>query len=220
MPSFIQPTFNSRFPLRACHILLLSTGLLPALVQAAPVPNECGAVTVTEPSSTKIDNNHPHIAWRPVSGASAYRIKLESRIPEGEKVFSAEVQLTAPNFFPAKPLTESRAHVRAAITPICGSREGAPTIYQFDIDTGAACGTDSDITLGRDGGKRQLRWVAPKSAQSHNVWVYAMDSGKLLSNAEVIEARWVFPDELASPAIIAIRPKCASGQGRFSYLAF
>lgn len=148
------------------------------------------------------------------------RVKLDSRIPEGEKVFSAEVQVSTTSFLPAKALTESRAHVRATITPICGTADGAPTVYQFDIDTAPACGTDSNIRISNASGKRQLLWAGPKSAQSHNLWVYAVDTGKLLSNAEVSESSWMFPDDLVGPAIIAIRPKCAAGQGMFSYLAF
>lgn len=194
--------------------------LLPYTVEAASLSGACGPVTVIEPHIPKISNSRPNIAWEPIRGASAYRIKLDSRIPEGEKVFSVEVQVSTPSFLPAKALTESRAHVRATITPICGAADGISTIHQFDIDTALACGIDSNITISNAGGKRQLLWTGPKSAQSHNLWVYAVDTGKLLFNAEVSESNWMFPDELVGPAIIAIRPKCAAGQGMFNYLAF
>jgi hypothetical protein len=220
MSRFVQPGFNCTFRHRACQVLFVSACLLPYTVEADDLLDKCGPATLTEPVKTKIDNNRPNISWQPVAGASAYRIKLESRVPEGEKVFSAEIQVTAPNFLPAKPLTESRAHVRAAITTICGNTEGPTAIYQFDIDTAPACGADSNVRFSKEGDVRQLRWVGPKSAQSHNVWVYAVDTGKLLSNAEVTEPRWVLPADLSGPAVIATRPKCPSGQGMFSYLAF
>ena len=194
--------------------------LLPYSAEAASPPNACGPVVVIEPHAPKISDSRPNLAWEPMPGASAYRVKLDSRIPEGEKVFSAEVQVSTTSFLPAKALTESRAHVRATITPICGTADGIPTIYQFDIDTAPACGTDSNIRISNADGKRQLLWAGPKSAQSHNLWVYAVDTGKLLSNAEVSESSWMFPGDLAGPAIIAIRPKCAAGQGMFNYLAF
>jgi len=194
--------------------------LLPYPVEAASALDACGPVIVIEPHARKIIDNRPNLAWEPIPGASAYRVKLDSRIPEGEKVFSAEVQVSATSFLPAKALTESRAHVQATITPICGMGDGTPTIYQFDIDTASACDNDSNIRISNAGGKRQLLWAGPKSAQSHNIWVYAVDTGKLLSNTEVSETSWMLPDDLAGPAIIAIRPKCATSQGIFSYLAF
>jgi hypothetical protein len=207
------------YPSRAILAIALVC-LLPYPVEAAPPPDACGPVVVIEPHTAKTSDSRPNLAWTPIPGASAYRIKLDSRIPEGEKVFSAEVQVSTTSFLPAKALTESRAHVRATITPICGTADGIPTVYQFDIDTASACGTDSNIRISNASGKRQLLWAGPKSAQSHNIWIYEADTGKLLSNAEVSESSWMFPDDLVGPAIIAIRPKCAAGQGMFSYLAF
>lgn len=221
IPQSIFPMYRLNFlqPSRTSLAIALVC-LLPYYVEATSPPDACGPVIVIEPHTPKTSDSRPNLAWEPITGASAYKIKLDSRIPEGEKVFSAEVQVSTPSFLPAKALTESRAHVRATITPICGTAEGIPTIHQFDIDTAPACGTDSNIRIINASGKRQLLWIGPKSAQSHNLWVYAVDTGKLLSNAEVSESSWMFPDDLVGPAIIAIRPKCAAGQGMFNYLAF
>jgi hypothetical protein len=75
--------------------------LLPYHVEAASLPDACGPVIVIEPHTSKTSDSRPNLAWEPIPGASAYRIKLDSRIPEGEKVFSAEVQVSTTSFLPA-----------------------------------------------------------------------------------------------------------------------
>lgn len=171
-----KPIARSIFPIYRFNLVHSSRStlaialvcLLPCTVEAASPPDACGPVIVMEPHTPKTSDSRPNIAWEPIPGASAYKVKLDSRIPEGEKVFSAEVQVSTSSFLPAKALTESRAHVSATITAICGTADGIPTIHQFDIDTGPACGTDSNIRISNASGKRQLLWVGPKSAQSHN----------------------------------------------------
>lgn len=186
---------------------------------AEPTQQICGAVSITEPAEFQLSTARPQIAWLPVPGARAYRVKVDSRVPQGEKVFTLDTEVTSPSFLPASPLAEQRAKVRVEITPVCQAGPGTPALLQFYIDTSPACGQVADLRVEVDNGKRNLIWHGPSTATRYSLWVYTLDKGRLLAKAELREAPWELPEDLRGPAMVSLKPYCPPGQGAFSFLA-
>lgn len=205
-----------------CHAtaaLMLVILLQSSEAMAESIEASCGPVSVTDPVQFEIHAARPLISWVPVPNATAYRVKVDSRVPQGEKVFAADTQVTTASFLPASPLAEARAKVRVEITPLCREGPGVSVLRQFYIDLAPICGSVTELRLEQGQGRRWLSWRGPPGALRYGAWAYAPDTGNLLAAAELRDSKWALPEELRGPAIISIRPQCSLGQGEFSFFA-
>jgi hypothetical protein len=79
------------------------------------------------------------IAWSPVEGATSYRLRIQSRVPNGRVLAQHDVVVNEPRFFPPQPLADHRAKVTVRLAAICGKKMSAESVSWFVIDASAAC---------------------------------------------------------------------------------
>jgi len=85
------------------------------------------------------------LTWTPVPGATSYRIKLLSRVPNGRVLAQHDVVVNEPRFFPPQPLADHRAKVTVRLAAICGKEASAESVSWFMIDASAACSGDGRV---------------------------------------------------------------------------
>jgi len=81
----------------------------------------------------------PAIAWMPVKGATSYRVRIQSRVPNGRVLAQHDAVVSEPRFFPPQPLADYRAKVTVRLIAICGKEKSAEAVSWFIIDASAAC---------------------------------------------------------------------------------
>jgi len=87
----------------------------------------------------------PSLSWTPVPGATAYSIKLLSRVPNGRVLAQHDTVVNEPRFVPPKPLADYRAKVTVRLAAICGKERSAESVSWFTIDAAAACGGEGRV---------------------------------------------------------------------------
>jgi hypothetical protein len=87
----------------------------------------------------------PAIAWTPVQGATSYRVRIQSRIPNGRVLAQHDVVVNEPRFFPPQPLADHRAKVTVRLAAICGKEASAESVSWFVIDASAACSGEGRV---------------------------------------------------------------------------
>jgi hypothetical protein len=79
------------------------------------------------------------ITWSTIQGATAYRVGLQSRIPNGRVLAQHDAVIPEPRFVPPQPLTNYRAKVTIRLTSICGKETSAESVSWFTVDAAATC---------------------------------------------------------------------------------
>src|SRR5262245_19744191 len=105
---------------------------------------------------TAIADKQVQLAWTPVEGATAYRVRLQSRVPNGRVVASHDTVVTTPSFRPPQPLAEHRAKVTVRLNAVCGAETSAESVSWFLIDTSVGCNI-GELNAKAAGGKARLR---------------------------------------------------------------
>lgn len=183
--------------------------LLAGLAQAA-----CEAPQGLTPQSGPIGQTQPELSWRPVAGASAYRVKALSRIPNGKVIASYDTVVKPAQFFPPRPLAEERAKVTVRLNAICGKEPSAETVATFDIDTAAACRLGA-VQANRQDDAVRLEWQAVPGAKTYELRAHALADGRLIVSRETRAPRGALA--LKEAAVVSVRPECASGPGEAVY---
>jgi hypothetical protein len=161
-------------------------------------------------AASAASDKHPRLAWTAVSGATAYRIRLQSRVPEGRVLAFHDTVVSAPEFLPPRPLAEHRAKVTVRLNAICGAETSAESMSTFVIDTTPLCRLDE---FEADGAL--VKWRPVASARSYEVRAYRLSDGRLLASHETREAAAQLA--LKEPAVVSVRPACAGGLGEAVY---
>jgi len=92
--------------------------LLAAVIASGPAPPadtgaNCPAPNITTPAADATRAAaRPSLRWAPAPGATGYRVRLTSRVPEGGVIASLDTLTTAPSFDPPQPLADLGAIVR------------------------------------------------------------------------------------------------------------
>lgn len=200
--------------------------LLAAVIAAAPAhPAEtsadCPAPTITTPAAdTTLAAARPTIRWTPVPGATGYRMRLTSRVPEGGVLISLDTLTTAPAFDPPQPLTDLSAIVRLTVTAHCGTQTSPETALRFFIDTRLGCPAVADPVVKPDIAGPRLHWQPVAGAERYEVLAYAAGDGRLLGRGETREPLFTLPNAGGEPAVAAVRPRCRDGYGAFTFAAY
>ncbi len=201
-------------------------GLVPAYLLAfaafiyMPVAwsvEPCGSPRITEPAGDVISERVPEIRWTEVSGAEYYRVRVESRVPEGRTLVSLDAQVSTARFKPPQPLAEHRASVRVTVTAHCpgGSvSSDEQHIGRFRIDTSPSCVLNGPISAVSKAGDLDLTWQAPEEALAYTVALYTPENGILIGqfDARVPHLRMRLP--VVGRVGVAIQPQCRSGKGQ------
>jgi hypothetical protein len=168
----------------------------------------CEAPELTGPQAST--DKHPRLTWSAVDGATSYRVRVQSRVPDGRVLAFYDTVVAAPEFLPPRPLAEHRAKVTVRLTAICGREASAESVATFMIDTSALCRLDEI-----EAGQGSLKWPPVAGARSYEVRAYRLRDGRLLASQETRDAAAQL--ELKEAAVVSVRPACAGGLGEAVY---
>src|SRR5687767_10787066 len=162
--------------------------LAAALVMscATPVQALCDTPRLEFPGG-ELSATQPRLTWTRVAQASAYRIRLQSRVPDGRVIAAHDTVVKAPEFLPPRPIAEHRAKVTVRLSALCGSETSAETMSSFVIDTSPACRLGG-LEAALDAGKASVKWPALTGARNYEVRAYRLLDGRLLASRETREA--------------------------------
>jgi hypothetical protein len=185
-----------------------------ALALPAAALAVCPAPEAAIPAQDSVADKQPSLMWKPVEGATGYRVRVLSRVPNGRIVASHDAVVASPPFVPPQPLAEDHAKVTARISAICGAEASAESVFSFTIDTTPACRLD-ELSAETAGMKANLKWPAVKGAAGYELRVFSLDGALISAQETKAPGAQV---ELRQPgAVISVRPACASGLGEALY---
>jgi hypothetical protein len=167
------------------------------------------------PLEQVISERQALLAWTPVAGATGYRVRLLSRVPNGRIVASHDTMLSEPRFMPPQPLAEQLAKVAVRVNAICGKETSADSVSSFIIDTSPTC-VMREVSAAAAAGKVALQWPAVAGAVRYDVRAYAVVDGQLVASQET-RTPGVQLDLKGQSAVVSVRPECASGLGEAAY---
>ncbi|MSQ59657.1 MAG: hypothetical protein EXR36_08455 [Betaproteobacteria bacterium] len=131
---------------RSRHLKVALTGI--ALAVAADCRSECLSPELAHPNAITISEGRVRLEWKPVPGATAYFLWLESRIPEGRALATHEVQTATTFWVSPGALTEGRVILKGKIKTLCGGEASNYTAtFRFPIDLGRECVLGSAPTI-------------------------------------------------------------------------
>jgi hypothetical protein len=159
-------------------------------------------------------DRQPQLAWSATPGATAYRVRLQSRVPNGRVVASHDTVVTTPAFRAPQPLAEQRAKVTVRLSAVCGAETSAESVWWFVIDTSAACRL-GEINARAAAGKARVDWKPVPEARTYDVRVHALADGRLIASRETRASGAEL--ELREAAVVSVRPACAAGLGEAVY---
>jgi hypothetical protein len=186
-----------------------------ALFLAAGAQAACDAPRGSILEGSTLAETRPLIVWRPVAGATGYRVRLQSRVPNGKVLASYDTVVTTTAFVSPQPLAEQRAKVQVRLSAICGGETSAEAVSSFDIDASPNCRL-GELEARREGAGAELRWKAVPGAQGYEARAAGLLDGKLISSAETrsTSARLELRGQ---GAVVSVQPKCAAGSGEAVY---
>ncbi len=193
-----------------------SSGLLAAVAIAlhGAALADCAAPGRLTPAQDIVTDKQALIAWKPVQGASAYRVRVLSRVPNGRIVASHDTVVTSQSFLSPQPLAEDHAKVTARISAICGAQASAESVFSFTIDATPTCRLEA-LTADAAPGRASLKWEPVKGAATYEVRMFSLDGAFISAQETRAPAAQV---ELKRPgAMVSVRPACASGLGEAVY---
>jgi hypothetical protein len=176
-----------------------------------------GAISACD--QPKVVNTIPdiraRIEWRPVAGATGYRVQLLSRVPNGRVIASYDTVVGEPAFVSPQPLAEQRAKVTVRVRAICGKETSAESVASFVVDTSALCRLE-ELGVKRAGGRAEIQWKAVPGAGRYEVMAHDLVEGKLVASRET-RATGAQLELGREAAVVSVRPACASGLGEAVY---
>lgn len=181
---------------------------------AALAHAECDAPRLVAPVATEVTATQPRIAWTRVGKASAYRVRVQSRVPDGRVLAAHDTVVGATEFLPPRPIAEHRAKVTVRLNALCGSETSAESVFSFVIDTSTLCRLGG-LEAVFDSGKAVLKWPVLPEARSYEVRAHRLADGHPLASRQTRETAIELP--LAEPAVLSVRPACAGGLGEALY---
>jgi hypothetical protein len=187
-----------------CSPILAATWCIAAFAAtAADYSDSCQPLPLLEPRESTIAQSRPTLKWQPLPGVQRYRVRLQSRVPEGELVASFDSVVAGSSFVPPRPLATHRAVVTVLVTASCEQAHQVGESGRFVIDTGLACRLDPLRQV--PGGA--WTWDRAPDAIEYEVFRYAMPGGKLMSRSVVPT-----PVSLsAESGMLAVRARCTYG---------
>jgi hypothetical protein len=174
----------------------------------------CLAPEHTIPAQDVVADKQPPLAWKPIQGATGYRVRVLSRVSNGRIVASHDTVVASPPFISPQPLAEDRAKVTVRISALCGAETSAESAFSFVIDATPTCRLDA-LSADPIPGRASLKWEPVKGAATYEVRVFSLEGAFISAHETRVPAAQV---ELKQPAaVVSVRPACASGLGEAVY---
>jgi hypothetical protein len=186
--------------------------LAACLAAAGAMAEETCAILPLDSPSASIDDARPTFRWQPAAGVDQYRVRIESRVPEGGGIEAMDTLVTQPQLTPPRPLTDYRAVVKVIVTSLC---EVSPSLDEGErilIDTAPRCVLH---TVGFDTARATWTWAAVPGATGYEVYEYEMPRGTLAARQQTRATETRRSSSAAGAA--AVRPRCTSGYGDFVF---
>ena len=166
------------------------------------------------PADQIVTERQPRIAWSEVAGATGYRIRLLSRVPNGRIIAAHDSVIAATSFLAPQPLAEQGAKVTLRVNALCGGEASAETVAWFAIDTSPKC-VLGELSAEAAAGKASLKWRAVEGALGYEVRAFALDGNFLASQETRLPAAQV--ELRGRGVVVSVRPSCAGGLGEAVY---
>jgi hypothetical protein len=173
--------------------------------QLAHGADECGVAAIVEPAQRVIADTRPTFAWEALPGVERYRLRLHSRVPEGESLVTIDTLVEGLRFTPPRPLASRRAIVKVLVTAPCESPPALDTGVRLFLDAGLTCRMSE---LAYDDQSGAWHWNPVAGASSYEVLRYAMPHGELLERRELHAPVAL---RLERGTVVAVRARCTNG---------
>lgn len=196
---------------QAALAVLVGCGLGSATPAAFAV---CEAPKAMLAHAAVVADRQAQIGWAPVQAATGYRVRVQSRVPNGRVIASHDAMVTSPAFRAPQPLAERRAKVTVRVSAICGAETGVESVSWFVIDTSAGCRLEQ-VVASSEGSRAMLGWKAVPAAQTYDVRAHALADGRLIASRETRSPSAQL--DLKEAAVVSVRPQCVSGEGEAVY---
>jgi hypothetical protein len=174
----------------------------------------CSEAELIEPAAI-VAEARPILSWKPISGASQYRVEIESRVPEGRVLVALDTQVSGTRFRPPQPLTDFRSAVKVRVTAGCPTDDGSRLREKpasFQIDTSSLCPGPERIGPSEDG--RDIQWSAVPAAIRYDVVLLGPDGPDIDVRLERQTQRTRLPLPATGETLIAaVRAYCPTGFG-------
>ena len=166
----------------------------------------------------------PTLRWQPTAGATRYRVRLRSQMPNGEILQDVDTVTTDLQFTPATALAERHANIRVQIIPDCDGHFAAsgPADFRagiaFLFDPTITCETPrwiarSDAAAAAEpSAARILRWQHNGSARLHELTLFSGADAGVLSRQTLLGTSYSMPTTLPpTPLVASLRARCENG---------
>lgn len=170
---------------------------------------DCAMPRLTAVTERTIADTRPAIRWSAIDEASAYAVKLVSRVPEGRLVASYEVVVTGTQFVPPAALADERAKVTVSVVARCARALSSADTAWFLIDATATCASPSTVHFTYANGRGNAAWAPAAGATHYEVRLHAPLDGRALKVIETREPRVDLGGDMPDGAVVSVRPRCA-----------
>jgi hypothetical protein len=174
---------------------------------------DCGSPKLTTPTGTTIAETRPEIRWSAVAGATAYAVKVQSRVPEGRLVGAFDTVVTDTQFMPPMALADERAKVTVSVAARCNGHSGNTVSGWFLIDATALCPAPSALGIRREVRRNVVEWRPTQDATVYEIRWHAPLDGQVLAQVDTREPRAVVDAAWPDGTVLSVRPRCAHGFG-------
>ena len=179
----------------------------------AHAAHDCVPADLIAPAEHVISEARPTLMWRPLPGVSRYRLRLQSRVPEGEIKVALDTLVDGTQFTPSRPLADHRAIVKVLVTSLCDPQAGLDSGARFYIDTGLSCRMPP---LAFDAKAARWSWLPAAGALGYEVYRYEMPDGKLLGREDTPQPL-SFSVDGPVPLAVAVRARCENGYSDWQF---
>ena len=158
----------------------------------------------------------PHLAWKPVEGATSYLVEVVARVPEGPVVERRTLR-TAQTSTELPKLDASRpTKLSLTVTAECGARRALPASRTMVVTPSRTCAPVSGLMVRATAWERSISWTA-RPGLDYEVRVFDAVSGDLTLSLQTNDSSGIaIPG--GEPSVVAVRPLCGRSTGAASYL--
>lgn len=185
------------------------------LALASHCAHACGRPAwLFPPAQSTVQQAQPLLRWAAVHDATAYRVRMASRVPEGRAIERIDTRTVLPQWALTSALRgEPRVKVSLEIEAECGTQISPPLLAEFLLEPPARCTISGSLgmTLRQD----TLRWAAQPGSEAYEVCVTAAEgvTAAVTTCARPAGAQLTLQPAQQPPMLVSIAPVCAGVAG-------
>lgn len=190
-----------------------------AIVVAFECRGECLSPELTHPNATTISEGRVRLEWKPVAGATAYLLWLESRVPEGRVLATHETQTATTFWVSPEALTEGRVILKGNIKTLCGGEASNHSgTFRFPIDLARECVLGSAPTIKSNLEGMLIQWGALASSREYAVEIRSAMDGHLFSTSTAYRPGTPLKSLPKGVWIVGVKPRCGAIWGNAKHV--